>query len=339
MTVLVTGGTGYIGSHTCVELLQEGMDPVIVDNLSNSSRNVLDRIERVAGKRPVFYELDVRDERALSGVFDSHRIDCVFHFAALKKVEESIDRPLAYYENNVGGTLTLCRVMQKHGVKQIVFSSSATVYSADDAMPLREDANTGNCTNPYGMTKYMCEQILRDTAKASGDFSAVLLRYFNPVGAHESGLLGEHPSGKPGNLMPYITQAAAGKQPCLRVFGGDYGTPDGTAVRDYIHVMDLARGHVAAMKWARTHTGVEVFNLGTGRGYSVLEMIRTFQEVNGAAVPYEVTERRRGDLAVCYADPGKSERLLGWKAVRTVEDMCRDAWNWQCGNPDGYSNG
>lgn len=337
MKILVTGGMGYIGSHTCVELFNMGMDVVIVDNLANSNPKVLNRIETITGKRPSFYELDVCDEKALTRVFDDHSIDCVIHFAGMKAVGESVAIPEKYYANNLGSTLTLCRVMAAHNVKKIIFSSSATVYSGDNTMPLRETSNTGNCTNPYGWTKYMGEQILRDIAFADPEWSVVLLRYFNPIGAHESGLIGEDPKGIPNNLFPYIAQVAVGRREYLNVFGNDYDTPDGTGVRDYIHVVDLAKGHVAAIRYAETHTGTEVFNLGTGTGYSVLDMVKAFEKVNGVPVPYQIAPRRPGDLATCYADPEKSYRELGWKTEKTLEDMCRDTWNWQKNNPNGYA--
>ena len=337
MKILVTGGMGYIGSHTCVELLNLGMEVVIVDNLANSNPEVMNRVETITGKRPAFYELDVCDEAALSKVFDEHAIDCVIHFAGMKAVGESVSMPERYYSNNLGSTLTLCRVMAAHNVKRIIFSSSATVYSGDNEMPLRETSKTGNCTNPYGWTKYMGEQILRDIAFADKEWSVVLLRYFNPIGAHASGLIGEDPKGKPNNLMPFISQVAVGRRERLSIFGNDYNTHDGTGVRDYIHVVDLAKGHVAAIGYAMEHAGTEVFNLGTGTGYSVLDMVNAFVKVNKVPVPYEITERRPGDLATCYADPAKSREKLGWVAEKNLEDMCRDTWNWQKGNPNGYN--
>ena len=337
MKILVTGGMGYIGSHTCVELLNLGMDVVIVDNLANSNPEVLNRVETITGKRPLFYELDVCDEAALTKVFEEHAIDCVIHFAGMKAVGESVSMPERYYSNNLGSTLTLCRVMTAHNVKRIIFSSSATVYSGDNEMPLRETSKTGNCTNPYGWTKYMGEQILRDIAFADKEWSVVLLRYFNPIGAHASGLIGEDPKGKPNNLMPFISQVAVGRRERLSVFANDYDTHDGTGVRDYIHVVDLAKGHVAAIGYATQHTGAEVFNLGTGTGYSVLDMVKAFEKVNNVPVPYEITERRPGDLATCFADPAKSREKLGWVAEKNLEDMCRDTWNWQKGNPNGYN--
>ena len=338
MKVLVTGGAGYIGSHTCVELLQAGYEPVVVDNLCNSSAKSLNRVKEITGKEVKFYEGNVRDEELLHRIFNENDISCVIHFAGLKAVGESVSKPLAYYENNLGSTMTLCRVMAEHGVKRIIFSSSATVYSGDNEMPLRETSKTGNCTNPYGWTKYMGEQILRDIARADPEWSVVNLRYFNPVGAHESGLIGEHPNGIPNNLMPYISQTAIGKRDHLSVFGNDYPTPDGTGVRDYIHVVDLAKGHVAAIKYLMSHTGEGIFNLGTGHGYSVLDMVHAFEEANQLKVPYVITERRPGDLPTCYADPSRSLEVLGWKAEKNQNDMCRDAWNWQSRNPNGYDD-
>ena len=337
MTILVTGGMGYIGSHTCVELLNRGEDVVIVDNLVNSNPEALNRVEVITGKRPAFYELDVRDEEKLSAVFEAHKIDAVIHFAGLKAVGESVAKPMLYYDNNLNSTITLCRVMERYGVKRLIFSSSATVYSGDNEMPLTEDSKTGNCTNPYGWTKYFGEQILRDLAKADSAWSVVLLRYFNPVGAHESGTIGEDPKDIPNNLMPYISQVAVGRLDHLSVFGDDYPTPDGTGVRDYIHVVDLARGHVAAIDYLMDHTGAEVFNLGTGTGYSVLDMVHAFETANGVSVPYEITPRRPGDLPTCYADPKKSAEVLGWKAEHSLEDMCRDSFHWQSKNPKGYA--
>ena len=336
MKILVTGGMGYIGSHTCVEMLNLGMEVVIVDNLSNSNPEVMNRVETITGKRPAFYELDVCDETALSKVFDEHAIDCVIHFAGMKAVGESVAIPERYYSNNLGSTLTLCKVMAAHNVTKIIFSSSATVYSGDNEMPLQETAKTGACTNPYGWTKYMGEQILRDIAFADQEWSVVLLRYFNPIGAHHSGLIGEDPKGIPNNLLPYIAQVAVGRREYLSVFGDDYDTPDGTGVRDYIHVVDLAKGHVAAIAYAAAHTGTEVFNLGTGTGYSVLDMVKAFERVNNVPVPYKIAPRRPGDLATCYADPTKSREKLGWEAEKNLEDMCRDTWNWQKNNPNGY---
>ncbi|MBQ9974450.1 MAG: UDP-glucose 4-epimerase GalE [Oscillospiraceae bacterium] len=336
MNVLVTGGAGYIGSHTCVELIQKGHVPVVVDNLCNASAKSLERVEEITGTKITFYEGDVRDEALLERIFADHAIDCVIHFAGLKAVGESVSMPLAYYDNNLCSTMTLCSVMARCGVKKIVFSSSATVYSSDNTMPLSEQSRTGGCTNPYGWTKYMCEQILRDVAKADPEWSVVLLRYFNPVGAHISGRIGEHPNGIPNNLMPYIAQTAVGKREKLSVFGDDYPTPDGTGVRDYIHVVDLARGHVAAIDYMQQNTGEAVFNLGTGKGYSVLDMVHAFEQANGVSVPYEIAPRRPGDVATCYADPTKSREVLGWQAQLELTDMCRDSWNWQRSNPNGF---
>lgn len=338
MKVLVTGGAGYIGSHTCVELIEAGYEPVVVDNLSNSSAKSLERVKEITGKAVPFYEGNVRDEALMNKVLDENDIACAIHFAGLKAVGESCEKPLAYYENNLCSTMTLCRVMAAHNVKKIIFSSSATVYSGDNEMPLREDSKTGNCTNPYGWTKFMGEQILRDIAKADPEWSVVNLRYFNPVGAHESGLIGEHPNGIPNNLMPYISQTAIGKRDHLNVFGNDYDTHDGTGVRDYIHVVDLAKGHVAAINYLMSHTGEGIFNLGTGTGYSVLDMVHAFETANGLKVPYEIAPRRAGDLATCYADPAKSLEVLGWKATKDQTDMCRDTWHWQSKNPNGYDD-
>ena len=336
MNVLVTGGAGYIGSHTCVELIEAGHEPVVIDNLCNSNPESLNRVRMITGKAVPFYEGDVRDERLLNTIFSEHDIQCVIHFAGLKAVGESVAKPLEYYENNLCSTMTLCRVMGKRGVKRIVFSSSATVYSGDNEMPLRETSKTGNCTNPYGWTKYMGEQILRDLTVADPEWSVVLLRYFNPVGAHASGLIGEHPNGIPNNLMPFISQTAIGKRHHLNVFGNDYDTHDGTGVRDYIHVVDLAKGHVAAISHLMKTPGESVFNLGTGTGYSVLDMVKAFETANGIPVPYEIAPRRPGDLATCYADPAKSAEILGLKATKDQTDMCRDTWNWQSKNPNGF---
>ena len=338
MKVLVTGGAGYIGSHTCVELIEAGYTPIVVDNLCNSSAKSLERVKEITGQDITFYQGDVCDEALLDAILSEHEVICAIHFAGLKAVGESVAMPLEYYRNNLLSTLTLCKVLGKHGVKKIVCSSSATVYSGDNEMPLRETSKTGNCTNPYGWTKYMGEQILRDIAKADGEWSVVNLRYFNPVGAHKSGLIGEHPNGIPNNLMPFISQTAIGKRHHLNVFGNDYPTHDGTGVRDYIHVVDLARGHVAAIKYLLSHTGEGVFNLGTGTGYSVLDMVKAFESANGVSVPYEIADRRPGDLATCYAEPAKSREVLGWQAQFDQNDMCRDSWNWQSKNPNGYDD-
>ena len=336
MRILVTGGAGFIGSHTVVELQQAGYDVVVLDNLCNASEKVIPRVEAITGKKVPFYKADILDREALEEIFSKEQIDAVIHFAGLKAVGESVQKPWEYYENNIAGTLTLVDVMRKHGVKSIIFSSSATVYGNPAFVPITEECPKGQCTNPYGWTKYMGEQILRDIAKADPEWSVVNLRYFNPVGAHASGKIGEHPNGIPNNLMPYISQTAIGKRDHLNVFGNDYPTPDGTGVRDYIHVVDLAKGHVAAIQYLMTHTGEGVFNLGTGHGYSVLDMVHAFEEANGVKVPYEITARRPGDLATCYADPAKSLEVLGWKAEKDLVDMCRDTWNWQKQNPNGY---
>ena len=339
MTVFVTGGAGYIGSHTCVELLQAGHTVVAADNLCNSSAESLRRVEALTGKPVPLYPVDLLDRAALNELFDRYDFDCVIHFAGLKAVGESVEKPLLYYQNNLGSTMNLLSVMAEHNVKNIIFSSSATVYDQNNTMPLTEESRTGNCTNPYGWTKFMCEEIMRSTAAADKDWSVILLRYFNPVGAHPSGVIGEDPRGIPNNLMPFISQTASGRRDHLNVFGNDYPTPDGTGVRDYIHVVDLARGHVAAIRFMAEHRGTHVFNLGTGIGYSVLDMVKAFESANGIRIPYEIAPRRSGDLAVVYADPSKSEKVLGWKAEKTLEDMCRDAWNWQRQNPRGYDQG
>ena len=336
MNVLVTGGAGYIGSHTCVELLTRGHGVVVIDNLCNSNAVSLDRVRELTGKDLTFYQGDVRDEGLLRRIFGENAIDCVIHFAGLKAVGESVAMPWKYYDNNLNSTLVLTKVMADVGVKKLIFSSSATVYTADNEMPLKETSRTGGCTNPYGWTKFMTEQILSGMAQADPEWSVVLLRYFNPIGAHESGRIGEDPRGIPNNLMPYITQVAVGRRDHLSVFGDDYDTPDGTGVRDYIHVVDLAVGHVAAVDFAARNAGCEVFNLGTGVGYSVLDMVHTFIDVNRVPVPYEIAPRRPGDIATCYADPAKSAEKLGWKAEKTLSDMCRDSWNWQSKNPMGY---
>ena len=326
--ILLTGGTGFIGSHTAVELLDRGYDVVIADDLSNSSADVVDRIETISGKRPSFYQLDVADGTALRRLFREEPIEAVIHFAGYKAVGESVAKPLMYYRNNLDSTLTLLEVMAEFHCSRIIFSSSATVYGASRP-PFREDMPAGGCSNPYGWTKYMIEVMLQDTARANEELSVVLLRYFNPVGAHASGLIGEKPSGIPNNLMPYITQVAAGKRDHLNVFGNDYETPDGTGVRDYIHVVDLAKGHVAALAYALEHSGTEIFNLGTGKGSSVLEMIQAFEKANQLEIPYEIAPRRPGDLAFSYAETDKAWEMLGWKAEKNLEDMCRDAWRFE----------
>ncbi len=326
--ILITGGTGFIGSHTCVELITRGYDAIIVDDLSNSRIEVLDGIEAITGKRPTFYQCNVADEPALAAVFAAHQIDAVIHFAGFKAVGESHEKPLDYYDNNLNSTLTLLRCMARFDVQAIVFSSSAAVYDARSNAQMTESA-TRWCTNPYGWTKFMSEQIIRDSAAANAALRAVLLRYFNPVGAHESGRIGEAPNGVPQNLMPFVTQVAVGLRDRLSVFGGDYDTPDGSCVRDYIHVVDLAIGHVAALDYAKQHCGCAAFNLGTGHGISVLELVKTFEEVNGLRIPYEIVGRRRGDAPMYYADTAKAEQALGWKATRTLADMCRSAYYWQ----------
>lgn len=326
--ILLTGGAGYIGSHTAAELLQQGREVVIVDDLSNADPSVYDALERITGRRPTVYTGNAADRGLLERVFSEQQIAAVIHFAGFKAVGESVSRPLSYYRNNLDTTLTLLETMACHNCHTFIFSSSATVYG-EGKSPLDETCPTGGCTNPYGWTKYMNERILQDAAHADSALSVVLLRYFNPVGAHESGLLGEKPNGIPTNLMPYITQTAAGIREKLFVFGNDYPTPDGTGVRDFIHVVDLAKGHLSALDYGLAHTGCEAFNLGTGRGYSVLEMVETFRRVNAVCIPYEIAPRREGDLACVYADPGKAERLLNWRAERSPEDMCRDAWRFQ----------
>ena len=336
MNVLVTGGAGYIGSHTCLELLESGYGVIVIDNLCNSNPKSLDRVQELTGKTLKFYQGDVRDEALLTKIFTENEIGCVIHFAGLKAVGESVAKPWEYYDNNLNSTLVLTKVMKQFGMKNIIFSSSATVYTADNEMPLKETSRTGNCTNPYGWTKYMTEQILSGMATAEADWSIVLLRYFNPIGAHKSGRIGEDPRGIPNNLMPYLTQVAVGRRPELSVFGDDYDTPDGTGVRDYIHVVDLAKGHVAAVRYASENKGCEVFNLGTGTGYSVLDMVHTFIDANRVPVPYKIVDRRPGDIATCYADPAKSLEKLGWKAELGLMEMCRDSWNWQKNNPMGY---
>ena len=336
MTILITGGAGYIGSHTALELLNEGYDVVVFDNLSNSSQESLRRVEELTGKQVCFYEGDVQDEDALRAMFKEQKIDAVIHCAALKAVGESVQKPLEYYQNNISGTLTLLKVMREVGVKNIVFSSSATVYGSPEEMPITEACPKGQCTNPYGWTKSMMEQIMSDVQKADPSWNVILLRYFNPVGAHKSGRIGEDPKGIPNNLMPYISQVAVGKLEKLGVFGNDYDTPDGTGVRDYIHVVDLAIGHVKAINYIFTNPGLDVINLGTGQGYSVLDMVKAFSRACGKEIPYEIKPRREGDIAMCYADPSKAARVLGWKAERGLDEMCEDTWRWQSQNPGGY---
>lgn len=335
-TVLVTGGAGYIGSHTCVELLRSGWDVVIADDFSNSSPCVPQRIAQIAGRAPRLYRADVTDKAAVERIFSENDIGSVIHFAGLKAVGESVEQPLRYYENNLMSTVTLAGAMRRHGVRAIAFSSSATVYDASSPMPLREGSPTGGCTSPYGWTKFMCEQILTSAAAAWPEMSVVLLRYFNPIGADKSGLIGEQPNGVPNNLMPYITQTALGLRDHLRVFGSDYPTPDGTGVRDYLHVTDLARGHINALEYAFANSGADVFNLGTGRGTSVIEMADAFERATGVSVPRRIYPRRPGDAAATWCDPGKAARVLGWRAELSVEDACRDSWRWQSMNPNGF---
>ena len=339
MRILVTGGAGYIGSHTCVELLNAGYEVVVLDNLYNSSKKAIDRIEEITGKKVTFYENDMLDADALEKLFTNEKIDCVIHFAGLKAVGESVAKPLEYYKNNIGGTLTLVEAMRKHGCKNIIFSSSATVYGDPAQIPITEACPKGHCTNPYGQTKSMLEEVLMDVQKADNEWNVVLLRYFNPIGAHPSGKIGEDPNGIPNNLMPYITQTAVGIRKELGVFGNDYDTPDGTGVRDYIHVCDLASGHVSALKAIENKCGLAIYNLGTGHGYSVLDVVHAFEKVNGLKVPYSIKPRRAGDIATCYCNPEKAYKELGWKAQFGIEEMCRDAWNWQKNNPNGYRKG
>ena len=335
MAILITGGCGYIGGHTCLEMVKAGHDIVVLDNYYNSKPEALHRVEELCGRKLKFYEADIRDEAALTRIFKENDIDAVIHFAGLKAVGESVEKPLMYFDNNVGGTVTLCRVMNAAGCKRIVFSSSATVYG-ENPLPYKEDLPTGDVTNPYGRTKYMVEEILKDLCRSDPEWSAVILRYFNPIGAHESGRIGEDPNGIPNNLMPYIQQVAVGRRERLSIFGDDYPTPDGTGIRDYIHVVDLALGHVKAVEYAHTHTGAEAINLGTGNGTSVLELVHAVEAVCGKPIPYVIAPRRAGDLPATYADPQKAWDLLGWKAERDIHDMCRDSWNWQSKNPMGY---
>lgn len=336
MAVLVTGGAGYIGSHTCVELLNAGKDVVIVDNFYNCKKSSLDRIRALVNKDFKFYECDIRDKKGLDEIFKKEKIDSVIHFAGLKAVGESVYKPLEYFDNNVTGTLVLLDVMRNNGCKKIVFSSSATVYGMNNVSPLTEDMEVGGVTNPYGRTKYMIECILKDLYTSDNTWSICLLRYFNPIGAHKSGTMGEDPNGIPNNLMPYITQVAIGKREYLNVWGDDYDTPDGTGVRDYIHVVDLALGHIKAVEKAESSEGLFIYNLGTGKGYSVLDVVKAFEKASGVKVPYKIGPRREGDIATCYSDPSKAEKELGWKAQRDIEEMCEDSWRWQKNNPNGY---
>ena len=335
--ILITGGAGYIGSHTAVELLNEGYEVVVYDNLYNSSEESIKRVEELTGKTVKFYEGDILDADFLRTMFEMEKIDAVIHCAALKAVGESVRKPLEYYQNNITGTLTLLGVMREVGVKNIVFSSSATVYGDPAMIPITEECPKGHCTNPYGWTKSMMEQIMSDLQKSDPEWNVVLLRYFNPVGAHKSGRIGEDPKGIPNNLMPYISQVAVGKLEKLGVFGNDYNTHDGTGVRDYIHVVDLAVGHVKAIDYILTNPGLDVINLGTGTGYSVLDMVKAFSKAIGRDLPYEIKPRRAGDIDMCYADPAKAEKVLGWKATHTLDEMCEDTWRWQSNNPNGYN--
>ena len=337
MTVFVSGGVGYIGSHTCVELLQAGYDVVVADDLRNSKIEALNRVEQITGKRPIYYKADVCDSDAMERIFAAHNIDVIIHFAGYKAVGESVAEPVKYYRNNINSTLVLLDCMKKFNVKTLIFSSSATVYGIPEHNPISETESL-NPINPYGRTKYMGELIIRDFINANPDKSAVLLRYFNPVGAHESGILGEDTPDTPNNLMPYIEKVASGKFPHLRVFGNDYDTHDGTGVRDYIHVVDLAKGHLAAIKYGMEHTGTECINLGTGTGYSVLDIVHAFENASGITIPYVITERRPGDAATCYSCPDKAKQLLNWQAENGIEDMCRSAYNWTQKNPDGYGD-
>ena len=335
MAILVAGGAGYIGSHTCVELLNAGYDVVVVDNLVNSSRESVARVEELTGKKISFYEEDLLNEKAIDAIFEKENIDSVIHFAALKAVGESCQIPLRYFDNNLTGTLNLLKVMEKHGVKSIVFSSSATVYGKPESVPIREDFPL-SVSNPYGRTKLIIEDMLRDIYKSDNEWDIALLRYFNPIGAHESGMIGENPHGIPNNLLPYVAKVAAGQLECVNVFGDDYDTPDGTGVRDYIHVVDLATGHIKALEKLVTHPGLVTYNLGTGVGYSVLDIIKNFEKACGKEIPYKITPRRPGDIDMCYADPTKAKEELGWEATRSIDKMCEDAWRWQTKNPNGY---
>ena len=338
MKILVTGGAGFIGTHTLIELDAAGHEMVVVDNLINSKRESLRRVAQIIGKKIPFYQTDIRDREGLNKVFEDHSFDCCIHFAGLKAVGESVQKPLEYYENNMNGTFTLLDAMRNHGCKNIIFSSSATVYGNPAVIPITEECPKGYCTNPYGQTKSMLEEVLTDVQKADPEWNVVLLRYFNPIGAHPSGLIGENPNGIPNNLMPYITQVAIGKRERLGVFGNDYDTPDGTGVRDYIHVVDLAKGHVCAIKAIERKCGLAIYNLGTGHGYSVLDVVKAFEKVNGVAVPYTIMPRRAGDIATCYSTSEKAAKELGWKAQYGIEEMCRDSWNWQKKNPNGFES-
>lgn len=338
MSILVTGGAGFIGSHTVVELQAAGYEVVVMDNLSNSSKKSLERVSAITGKPVTFYEADILDREALEMIFSKEKITACIHFAGLKAVGESVAKPWEYYENNISGTLTLVDVMRKHGCKNIIFSSSATVYGDPAIIPITEECPKGSCTNPYGWTKSMLEQVLTDIQKADNEWNIVLLRYFNPIGAHKSGLIGENPNGMPNNLMPYVTQVAVGKRPHLNVFGNDYDTHDGTGVRDYIHVVDLAKGHVAAVKKLTEKAGLKLYNLGTGNGYSVLDIVKNFEAATGVKIPYVITERRPGDIATCYSNADLALKELGWKAENGIKEMCEDSWRWQKMNPNGFED-
>ena len=338
MRILVTGGAGYIGSHTCVELLENGYEVVVVDNLYNASEKSLDRIRQITGKELTFYQADIQDASAMHDIFDKEAVDCVIHFAGLKAVGESVAKPLEYYQNNIAGTLVLCDEMRKHGVKNIIFSSSATVYGDPAFIPITEECPKGTPTNPYGWTKHMIEQILTDFHTADSEWNVILLRYFNPIGAHKSGLIGEDPKGIPNNLLPYVSQVAIGKLSCLGVFGNDYDTHDGTGVRDYIHVVDLARGHVKAIDNLKENPGVKIYNLGTGKGYSVLDVVKAFEKACGHEIAYEIKPRRAGDIATCYSDATLAKKELGWTAEYGIDEMCSDSWRWQSMNPNGYDD-
>ena len=336
MAILVTGGAGYIGSHTVIELQNAGYDVVVMDNLSNSSEVALERVQEITGKPLIFYKADILDREATEEIFSKEKIEAVIHFAGLKAVGESVQKPWEYYNNNITGTLVLLDVMRKHNVKNIIFSSSATVYGEPEKVPVTEETPKGSCTNPYGWTKSMLEQILTDIQKADPSWNVILLRYFNPIGAHKSGKIGENPNGIPNNLMPYITQVAVGKLPKLGVFGNDYPTPDGTCIRDYIHVLDLATGHVKALERLKKNAGLDIYNLGTGIGYSVLDVIHNFEAATGITIPFEFKPRRAGDIPVNYSNADKAWKELGWKAQYGIKEMCEDSWRWQSSNPNGY---
>ena len=338
MKILVTGGAGYIGSHTCVELLNAGYDVVVVDNLYNASAKALDRVREITGKDLTFYEADILDAPKMDEIFKKEQVDCVIHFAGLKAVGESVVKPIEYYKNNINGTLVLCEAMRKNGCKNIIFSSSATVYGNPAFIPITEECPKGTPTNPYGWTKWMIEQILTDLHTADPEWNVILLRYFNPIGAHKSGLMGEDPKGIPNNLLPYVAQVAIGKLKCLGVFGDDYDTPDGTGVRDYIHVVDLAAGHVKAINKIKENPGVKIYNLGTGKGYSVLDVVKAFSKACGHDVPYEIKPRRAGDISTCYSDASLAKKELGWEAKYDIDEMCEDSWRWQTMNPNGYED-